>query len=97
MELILDEAEDDSSTLRFSDEDEEEVSNDISNFIDDSSITEEGISFYRKRERDPQNLDGYPKFYGQTRNSIEAIYSVLKVILVKMINRNLLLQKIGRL
>ena len=54
MEFILDKAEDDSSKLRFSDEDEEEeVSNDISNFIDDSSIPEESVSFFRERERDP--------------------------------------------
>ena len=61
--------------MRFSDEDEEEVSNDISNFIDHSSIPEEGISLYRERERDPQNFDDYPKFYGRTRNPIGAIYS----------------------
>ena len=77
MEFILDAAEDDSAKLQFSDEDEEKVSNDLSNFIDDSNILEFGVSFYRERERerDPQNLDNYPKFYGQTRNPIEAIYS----------------------
>ena len=75
MEFILDKAEDDSSKLRFSDEDEEEVSNDISNFIDDSSIPEESVSFFRERERDPQNLDNYPKIHGQTRDPIEAICS----------------------
>ena len=59
--------------LQFSDEDEEEVSDKLSHFIDDSYIPEEGVSFYR--ERDPQNLDDYPKFHGQTRNPIEAVYS----------------------
>ena len=43
----------------------------MSNFIGDSQVTEESISFYRKR--DPQNLDDYSKFPGQTRNPIEAI------------------------
>ena len=59
--------------LQFSDEDEEEVSDELSHFTDDSYIPEEGVSFYR--ERDPQNLDDYPKFHGQTRNPIEAVYS----------------------
>ena len=59
--------------LQFSDEDEEEVSDKLSHFIDDSYIPEEGVSFYR--ERDPQNLDDYPKFHDQTRNPIEAVYS----------------------
>ena len=46
MEFILDAAEDDSAKLQFSDEDEEKVSNDLSNFIDDSNILEFGVSFY---------------------------------------------------
>ena len=72
MEFILDEAEDDGSTLQFSDEDEE-MPSDMSNFIDDSNIPEESISFYR--ERDPLNVNDYPKFHGQTRDPIEAIFS----------------------
>ena len=71
MEFILDEAEQDGPKLQFSDE--EDVTDDISDFIDDSNIPEESISFYR--ERDSQNLDDYPKFHGQTRNSIGAIFS----------------------
>ena len=73
MEFILDEAEDDTPRLQFSDEDEEETLDDLSNFIDDTSIPQEGVSFYR--ERDPQNLNDYPKFHGQTRNPIEAVFS----------------------
>ena len=52
MEFILDAAEDDSAKLQFSDEDEEKVSNDLSNFIDDSNILEFGVSFHRERERE---------------------------------------------
>ena len=73
MEFILDEAEDDAPMLQFSDEDEEEISDDLSNFIDDTCIPEECISFYQ--ERDLQNLDDYPKFHSQTRDPIEVIFS----------------------
>ena len=66
MEFILDEAEDNTSMLQFSDEDKEEVP-------DNKYIPEEGVSFYR--ERDPQNFNDNPKFHGQTRNPIEAIFS----------------------
>ena len=71
MEFILDEAEDDGSTLQFSDEDEE-MPSDMSNFIDDPNIPEESINFYR--ERDPLNVSNYAKFHGQTRDPIEAIF-----------------------
>ena len=42
---FLDEAQDEAPMLQFSDEDEEEANDDISNFIDDSQIPEESISF----------------------------------------------------
>ena len=60
----MDEAEDDTSMLQFSDGDEEEATDDLSNFINDKYIPEEGVSFYR--QRDPQNLNDYLKFHGQT-------------------------------
>lgn len=64
MEFILDEVEDDTPKLEVSDEEKEEQTlDDLSNFIDDSSITEESVSFYQ--ERDPLNLDDYPKCHGQ--------------------------------
>ena len=77
MDLILDEAQDDSLTLHFSDEDEPVENDDVSDFIDDSQVTKESISFYRKRH--PQNLENYPKFSGQTRNPIKAIYSDIEL------------------
>ena len=73
MEFILDEAEDDSFDLQFSDLEEELADDDISTFIDDSQQPEESISFYRQRE--PQVLNDYPKFDNQTRNPIEAVHS----------------------
>lgn len=39
MDLILDEAQDDSLTLHFSDEDEPVENDDVSDFIDDSQVT----------------------------------------------------------
>ena len=73
MEFILDEVEDDTPKLEVSDEEKEEQTlDDLSNFIDDSSIAEESVSFYQ--ERDSLNLDDYPKCHGQTRDSIEAIF-----------------------
>ena len=70
MDFILQEAEDDTPTLQFSDNEKEE-DDDASSFIDDSQITGESISFYR----DLTNLNHYPKFQGQTRNPAEATYS----------------------
>ena len=73
MKFILDEAEDDSFDLQFSDLEQELADDDISTFIDDSQQNKESISFHR--ERDPQNLNDYPKFNNQTRKPIEAVYS----------------------
>ena len=46
MEFILDEAEDDTPRLQFPDEDQEETLDDLSNFIDNTSIPQESVSFY---------------------------------------------------
>ena len=73
MEFILDEAEDDTPMLQFSDEDEQEGDEEFSTFIDDKYIPEEGVSFYR--ERSSQNLSDYPKFHNETRDPIEATFS----------------------
>ena len=70
MDFILQESEDDAPTLQFSDVEKEE-DDDTSSFIDDSQIEGGSTSFYR----DLTNLKHYPKFQGQTRNLIEAIYS----------------------
>ena len=73
MEFILDEAEDDTPMLQFSDEDEQEGEEEFSTLIDDKFIPEEGVRFYR--ERSSQNLSDYPKFHNQTRDPIEGIFS----------------------
>ena len=72
-EFILDEAEDDSFDLQFSDLEEELADDDISTFIDDSQQNKESISFYR--ERGTQYLNDYTKFNNQTRKPIEAVFS----------------------
>ena len=58
--------------LQFSNEDEEVETDDLSNFIGDKYIPENGVSFYR--QRDPQNLHDYLKFHDQTRDPIEAVF-----------------------
>ena len=70
MDFILDEAEEDSQMLQFSDE--EEIEDDFGDFINDEEISEEGVRFYQ--ERDTLDLNDYPKFNGQTRDPREAIF-----------------------
>ena len=61
-------AQNNAPILQFPDEDEPVENEDMSDFIEDSQVTEESISFYRKR--DPRNLEDCLKFPGQTRNLI---------------------------
>ena len=55
--------------LVFSDDEEEKITD---GFIDNGPQPDEDVSFYR--QLDPTNLDDYPKFHGQIRNPIKAIY-----------------------
>ena len=72
MEFISNEAVED-GPLAFSDNEEEEKTTDeLDNFIDNGPQSKEDVSFYRQPDR--ANLDDYPKFNGQTRNPIKAIY-----------------------
>ena len=74
MEFLSLEAEEDSVRLRFSDEDESEKTTDeLDDFINDAPIEEGGVSFYR--ERNPLDVNDYPKVNGQVRILIEAIFS----------------------
>ena len=93
MDFIIDEAEDDSQTLQFSDEEEIEV--DIGEFINDQETSEEGVSFYR--EKDTLNLNNYPKFSGQTRDPREAIFEDNESFLGKILNQTFLLLKIEKM
>ena len=72
MEFISTEAEE-NGPLAFSDDEEDEKTTDeLDDFIDDSTQPQEDVSFYR--QLDPNNIEDYPKFHGQTRDPIEAIY-----------------------
>ena len=72
MEFISAEAEED-RPLVFSDDDKDEKTTDeLDDFIDDSTHPQDDVSFYR--QLDPNNIVNYPKFHGQTPNPIEAIY-----------------------
>ena len=74
MEFLSSEAEDDCAILQFSDEDEsKKTTEELDDFIDGTPIEEESISFYR--ERNPLDVNDYPRFNGQVRNPLEAIYS----------------------
>ena len=61
MDFILTEAQEDEDQpflLQFSDEEIEETNDEDAAFIDDASIQQESISFYR----DPSILENYPRF-----------------------------------
>ena len=70
--LSLEAEEENGSILVFSDIDEDFDAGEINNFIDDNPIDEEDVSFYR--ERNPLNVNDYPAFNGQTRDTLAAIY-----------------------
>ena len=59
--------------MQLSDEETEQETADLDGFINDEPLDEGDVSFYR--ERNPLNINDYPKFNGQTINPIEAIYS----------------------
>ena len=73
MEFFSLEAEEDGFHLQFSDNKIENTEIDVTNFINDDPIEEEDVSFYR--QLNPLDINDYPKFNGQVRNPIEAIYS----------------------
>ena len=75
MEFIDIEATEDSQenqSLVFSDDDEETTNDEINNFIDDSELPREDVSFYRKLG--PDNLHHYHKFPNHTIDPRIATY-----------------------
>ena len=59
--------------IGFSDnEEEEKITDELDDFIDNRPQAKEDISFYR--QLDPENINNYPKFNSTTRNPIDAIY-----------------------
>ena len=58
--------------IGFSDnEEEEKITDELDDFIDNRPLAKEDISFYR--QLDPENINNYPKFNSTTRNPIDAI------------------------
>ena len=55
----------------FSDDDEK-ITDELDDLIDNIEQPQEDVSFYRKL--DPLNIDHYPKFPNETRNLIDAIF-----------------------
>ena len=72
MEFISAEAEEDGPLVFSDDEEDEKITDELDDFIDDSTQLQEDVSFYR--QLDPSNIENYPKFPDQARNPIEAIY-----------------------
>ena len=71
--LSLEAEEENDNFLHFSDDNFEKETDEPDDFINDKPIDEEDVRFYR--ERNPLDINDYPKFNGQVRNPIEAIYS----------------------
>ena len=72
MEFISADAEEDGPLVFSDDEEDEKITDELDDFIDDSTQSQEDVRSYR--QRDPNNIENYPKFHGQTRNPIEAVY-----------------------
>ena len=68
MEFISNEAEVDGSPLGFFDDDEEKETDELDDFINNSTVPEDDVSFYR--QFDPARMDNYPRFSGQIRDPI---------------------------
>ena len=72
MDSILNEAMDDGPLVFSDDEEEEKTRDELDDFIDNGPQPEENVSFYR--QLNPENIEDYSRFNGQTRNPVEAIY-----------------------
>ena len=66
MKFISNETMEDGPLVFSDDEEEEKITHEINDFIDNGPQPEEDVSFYR--QLDPANIDNYPKFNGQTSN-----------------------------
>ena len=72
MKFITAEAEEDRPLVFSDDEEDEKTTDELEDFIDDSTQPQEDVSFCR--QPDPNNTENYPKFHSQTRNLIETTY-----------------------
>ena len=52
---------------------QKKLADELDDFIDDSPIEEEVVSYYRRTN--PLDIRDYPRFHGQTRNPIDAVFS----------------------
>ena len=71
MDFVLNEATEDRPLVLSDYEEEEKITDELDDFIDNGPQPEEDISFYR--QLDPENIDNYPKYNSTTRNPINAI------------------------
>ena len=54
------------------DDDEEKIRDELDDFVDNSFQPDGDVRFYR--QLDPLNVNDYPKFPGQTRNPLDAVF-----------------------
>ena len=75
MEFLSLEAEVEGPLLQFSDDELEKITDEVDDFIGDDStkVDQESRSFYS--ERNPTNVQDYPRFNGQVRDPLEAVFS----------------------
>ena len=93
MNFILNEAAEDRPLVFSDDEEEEKITDELDDFIDNGPQPEEDISLYR--QLDPENIDNYPKFNSTTCNPITASYEDNFPFMVMRTNSlNFTLQKI---
>ena len=71
MDFILNEATEDGYLVFSDNEEEEKITDELDDFIDNRPQPDENISFYR--QLDPENNNNYPKFNSTTRNPIYGI------------------------
>ena len=96
MDFILNEATEDRPLVFSDDEEEEKITDELDDVIDNGPQPEEDISLYR--QLDPENIDNYPKFNSTTCNHITASYEDNFPFMVMRTNSlNFTLQKIDSL
>ena len=72
MDFIFNEATEDGYSDFCDNEEEEKITDELDDFIDNRPQPEEDISFYT--QLDPENINNYHKFNSTTCNPIDAIY-----------------------
>ena len=96
MEFISNEAVEDGPLVFSDNEEEEKITDEQDNFIDNGPQSDEDVSFYR--QLDHAKLDNYLKFHGQTLTlSRQFVRTILLFMIMGINSLNFTLQKIESL